>query len=71
MAVATAPVKGLQRQRMTKRERRSQILGLLFISPWLIGFITLALVPLIMSFYYGLTRYDLIGEPRFIGLGNY
>lgn len=71
MAVATAPAKGLQRQRMTKRERQNQIMGLLFISPWLIGFITLAFIPLIMSFYYGLTRYDLIGEPRFIGLGNY
>lgn len=71
MAVATAPAKGVRRVAMTKRERRNQILGLLFISPWLIGFLTLALVPLIMSFYYGLTRYDLIGEPRFIGLGNY
>ena len=71
MAVATAPAKGLQRPRMTKRERRNQVMGLLFISPWLIGFITLALVPLVMSFYYSLTRYDLIGEPKFIGLGNY
>ncbi|MEZ4706847.1 MAG: sugar ABC transporter permease [Caldilineaceae bacterium] len=56
---------------MTKREWRNQILGLLFISPWLLGFVGLALVPLIMSFYYGLTRYDLIGDPVFIGLGNY
>ncbi len=71
MAVATAPATGLQRQRMSKRERRNQFMGLLFISPWLIGFITLAFVPLIMSFYYSLTRYDLIGEPKFIGLGNY
>lgn len=71
MAVATAPLKGAQRQRMTKQERRNQLLGLLFISPWLIGFLTLALVPLIMSFYYSLTRYDLIGAPRFIGLDNY
>jgi len=71
MAVAAAPATRLQKQRMTKRERHNQILGLLFISPWLIGFLMLALVPLIMSFYYGLTRYDLIGEARFIGLGNY
>ena len=71
MAVATAPATGLQRPRMTKRERRNQVMGLLFISPWLIGFITLALVPLVMSFYYSLTRYDLIGEPKFIGFGNY
>ena len=71
MAVATAPLKGVQRQRMTRQERRNQLLGLLFISPWLLGFLILALIPLIMSFYYGLTRYDLISEPRFIGFDNY
>ena len=71
MAVAMAPTQGLQRQRMTKRERRNQITGLLFISPWLIGFLILALIPLIMSFYYALTRYDLIGDPKYIGLDNY
>ena len=72
MAVATAPGAALKkRAHMTKRERRNQIMGMLFISPWLIGFVTLAVIPLIMSFYYGLTRYDLIGEARFIGLGNY
>lgn len=68
MAAITAQPK---RIRMTQRERRNQMMGLLFISPWLIGFLFLALIPLIMSFYYGLTRYDLIGEPRFIGLENY
>lgn len=66
MAVATARPRG-----MTKREWRNQWLGLLFISPWLIGFITLAVTPLIMSFYYSFTRYDLIGEPRWIGADNY
>jgi ABC-type sugar transport system permease subunit len=48
-----------------------QVLGLLFISPWLIGFLLLAVIPLAMSFYYSFTRYDLIGEPRFIGFENY
>lgn len=71
MAVATAPVSRPQRQGMSKQERRNQMLGFLFISPWLIGFLCLALTPLIMSFYYSLTRYDLIGDPRFIGLDNY
>ncbi|MEM7131882.1 MAG: sugar ABC transporter permease [Chloroflexota bacterium] len=77
MAVATAP-QGTsnpsatkKRFGMTQREWRNQILGLLFISPWLIGFLLLALIPLIMSLYYGFTRYDLIGEARWIGLGNY
>ncbi len=71
MAVATAPNEHQRPQRRSKVERRNQILGLLFISPWLFGFIFLAVTPLIMSFYYSLTRYDLIGDPRFIGFSNY
>lgn len=56
---------------MSKTERRNQVLGLLFVSPWLIGFLLFALFPLIASFYYSLTNYDFIREPRFIGLANY
>lgn len=71
MAVATASGNQRQTSGMTRRERRNQLLGLLFISPWLIGFIFLAVIPLAMSLYYSFTRYDLIGEPRFIGAENY
>ena len=72
MAVATAPNRIRAKARdMTKAERRNQVLGLLFISPWLIGFIGLAIIPLIMSLYYSFTRYDLIRPPEFIGFGNY
>ena len=59
-------------RKRSANERRNQILGLLFISPWLFGFVFLALLPLIQSFYYSLTRYDLISnDPVFIGTGNY
>jgi multiple sugar transport system permease protein len=71
MAVATANRNQTQLRSMSRQERRNQVLGLLFISPWLIGFLCLALIPLIMSFYYSLTRYDLISDPKFIGLENY
>jgi len=66
MAVATAPRRG-----MTKTERRNQILGLLFISPWLIGFLLFALFPFLSSLYYSMTNYDFIRDPQFIGLTNY
>lgn len=45
--------------------------GLLFISPWLIGFILLTLGPLLFSVYLSLAQWDLIGPIRFHGLGNY
>lgn len=43
----------------------------LFISPWLVGFIALALFPVLASFYYSFTEYDIIHAPQWIGLGNY
>lgn len=58
-------------RQMSSRERRTLIQGLLFVSPWLFGFLALTVFPLLFSFYVSLTRYDLIGEPRFIGLANY
>jgi multiple sugar transport system permease protein len=56
---------------MTAHQRRRTILGLLFISPWLIGFILFTVYPLASSVYYSLTRYDLIRDPVFLGVENY
>ncbi len=56
---------------MTAAQRRNQIVGLLFISPWLLGFLIWTLYPLISSLYYSLTRYDLLRPPVFIGLQNF
>lgn len=56
---------------MTKTEKRNQFMGLLFISPWLVGFLLFALFPLIASLFYSMTNYDFIREPQFIGATNY
>lgn len=66
MSATTAP-----RRSMSRNERRNQILGLLFISPWLIGFLLLAVIPLLASIYYSMTNYDFIRDAQFIGLTNY
>jgi multiple sugar transport system permease protein len=56
---------------MDRREFRRLLRGLLFISPWLIGFLCFTFYPLLSSLYYSLTRYDLIRDPVYIGLANY
>jgi multiple sugar transport system permease protein len=56
---------------MTKTEKRNQVMGLVFISPWLLGFFFFALFPLLASLYYSMTNYDFIREPQFIGFTNY
>ncbi len=51
--------------------RRDLALGLLFISPWLIGFVLWTAYPLLSSLYYSFTRYDLLRPAQWIGFANY
>ncbi len=66
MAVAT-----VSRRRLSKGETRSLMTGLLFVSPWLIGFLIWTLYPLVSSIFYSFTRYDLIRPPIWIGTDNF
>lgn len=61
----------LRWSQMSRRDRRNLFTGLLFISPWLIGFLIFTVYPLLFSAYVSLTRYDIIREPVFIGPANY
>ncbi len=56
---------------MTEREKRNNIMGYLFISPWLIGFFIFILFPIVASFFLAFTRYDVLSPPRWIGIGNW
>jgi multiple sugar transport system permease protein len=64
---STAPV----RAPFWSGERRRVIIGLLFISPWLIGFLVWTVFPLISSLYYSFTFYDLLRPAHWIGVANY
>lgn len=57
-------------KRMTIR-KRELIYGMLFISPWLVGFLVFTLFPICSSLYYSLCEYQVIKAPVFIGLNNY
>lgn len=54
-----------------KAKSRESFAGVLFVSPWIIGFLSFTLYPIIMSFYYSLTDYKVIGASRYIGFSNY
>jgi multiple sugar transport system permease protein len=51
--------------------KRESIFGLLFCSPWIVGFVLLFLWPFAASLYWSLCQFDLINPPEFIGLENY
>lgn len=57
--------------KMTIKEKQNLLKGLLFISPWLIGFLSFTLTPFVMSLYYSFTKYDIIQPPTWVGLDNF
>ena len=68
---AAAPARSRTRFGLGVVERRNLRWGVLFISPWLIGFLALSIFPIVYTFYLSLTRYSGIRDPIFIGIQNY
>ena len=61
-----------ERERNRKRASRRNVLSaLLFMSPWIVGFLIFTAWPMIYSAYLSLTDYDVINDPEFVGLANY
>ncbi|MDY3920384.1 MAG: sugar ABC transporter permease [Candidatus Limivivens sp.] len=45
--------------------------GVLFSLPFLLGFLFFILIPLLLSLYYSLCKYNIVGKAEFIGMKNY
>jgi multiple sugar transport system permease protein len=56
---------------MTGQERHNLGTGLLFISPWIVGFLVLCAYPLVSSVYFSLCDYSVLSPAVFIGVQNY
>lgn len=56
---------------MTPREKRRLCIGLIFVSPWLLGFAALTVYPLLASLWFSLCDYSVLSEPVYIGAENY
>lgn len=64
-------VKQLQLRKFTRNERKALRNGLLFTSPWIIGFLAFRVYPFFASLYYSFTFYAILDRPKWIGLDNY
>lgn len=62
---------GRRRTSMTPRARREALAGYGFLSPWIVGMVTLTIGPMLYSLYLSLTDYDLLSPPTWAGLANY
>jgi multiple sugar transport system permease protein len=59
------------RRRISRLALRENVLGYLWIAPWLIGFFVFTFGPMIASLVFSLQNYRIINQPQFIGLTNY
>lgn len=53
------------------RRRKENLIGYLFIAPWLACFLAFTAVPFLASFVLSFTEYNMLSAPKFIGLQNY
>ena len=51
--------------------KKEKYIGLIYIMPWLIGFLVFTLYPLASSLYYSFTDFSIANEPKWVGLDNY
>ncbi|MFS0553328.1 carbohydrate ABC transporter permease [Brevibacillus sp. 179-C9.3 HS] len=68
------PLSPDKRTRVVKKKsinREANLTGWLFVSPMVLGFVTLLLGPLLLALYMSFTDWPLLGEAEFIGLDNY
>ena len=52
-------------------QRRRIRIGLLFVSPWILGFLAFFLYPFFATLFYSFTNYTGIGHAHLIGFANY
>lgn len=50
---------------------KESVAGVVFCSPFIIGFLLFMLVPMGISLYYAFCDYNILSDPVFIGLGNF
>jgi multiple sugar transport system permease protein len=58
-------------KRSRSRQWRQIRIGLLFVSPWLLGFGAFYLYPFLATLYYSFTTFTGVGNPQIIGFANY
>lgn len=51
--------------------KRRRAMGFALISPWIIGFVSFTVFPLIYSLYLSFTDYSMFGKPKWVGMKNY
>lgn len=71
--IETGQKKPRQKIKLTQRQKREARTGLMFLSPWIIGFLLFNLLPMLASFGFSLMEFNpaVPDQARFIGFQNW
>lgn len=61
----------MKRKKIMKMSTWNNVVGWAFVLPAVAGFLILNLLPMLLSGYYSLCDYNIIGEPEWTGIKNY
>ncbi len=59
------------RRRKPGKGKYDNLMGYLFVGPWLVCFLAFTAIPFLASFVLSFTEYNMLSSPTFIGLANY
>jgi multiple sugar transport system permease protein len=73
MSLAPAADRAVAASRPRRRRffTQTDLIGYLFISPWIVGFLVFTLFPFIASLFISLTNWEIVGDWEFVGTANY
>ncbi|HWQ15430.1 MAG TPA: sugar ABC transporter permease [Roseiflexaceae bacterium] len=70
MASATATERARARPRISK-QLRNDLRAYLFVSPWIVSLLVFTAYPMLASFYFAMTKYNIVEPPEWVGLANF
>ena len=56
---------------LSAKKKADNLVGILFASPWFIGFVIFTAYPILASLFFSFTEYHITLPPKWIGTGNY
>ncbi|MDQ3404904.1 MAG: sugar ABC transporter permease [Actinomycetota bacterium] len=71
MSTTVEPAVRVDRPRRVRQQRGEFRSAMLFLSPWIIGFLVFTAGPMVASLVLSLNEYDAINPPSYVGTDNY
>jgi multiple sugar transport system permease protein len=59
------------RRPLLSKQLRNDLRAYAFLSPWIFSLLVFTAYPTLASFYFAMTKYDVLNPPRFIGFENF